>query len=273
VQRVKADFLIPESDGKLHFAGAPFSGLAYYVSPGHVLERIVEFSDGVAAGPSRDWLDLPPDGLRVDEESLFVAEDYGSAVFEDRTFTGIAYAFTADGRCYSETEFLGGHETETSLREWYETGEPKALIGGGEATSWLPNGRLRAKGVGVDVLLSLNTRDDGRLSSLVLYDRRLLDLETLRSLTPTDDFMMVGAAIDTEVLRALHNRTPIGTIRKLRLAETGVDRNAVEVLASFENLNELWLDRNPGLGLEDAREIELRRPGCAVHIELPAKGD
>jgi hypothetical protein len=268
MQRVRADFLVPGEDGKLRHGEAPFSGLAYQIGEDGVLSGIVAVEEGVITGPSTDWLALPEGGLRVDWASLEMREDYGPRLFRDRPFTGIAYYFTERGFCGAEMELKDGYPTEVSEREWYETGQPKVLIGGGEYMSWFPDGRLERRGMGGVQVYGLNIQDDGRLRGLVLEDATFLNLEILRRLTPTEDFMMLGAAIDADLLRFLRDQTEIGAVQKLRLVKTGIDAGGVGVLASFKNLVEIWLDRNPGLGPQEARQIEQRRPGCVVHVEI-----
>lgn len=268
MQRVRADVLVQGEDGKLRYGEAPFSGLAYRVGEDGVVGGIVVVDGGAITGPSTDWLPLPEGGQRVDAASLEMAEDYGPQLFSGKPLTGVAHHFTPSGVCVAEVEHEGGYATEVSEREWYETGQPKVLIGGGEYTSWFQDGRLQRRGMGGKLVYALNTRDDGRLMGLVLEDASFLDLEVAGRLSPVDDFMLLGAAIDTTILRTLRDRTGIGAVPRLRLVKTGVDSGGVEVLASFPNLLEIWLDRNPGLGPREAREIELRRRGCVVHVEV-----
>lgn len=268
MQRVRANVLVQGDDGKLRHGETPFTGLSYRVGDDGVLSGIVVVDGGTITGPSTDWLALPEGGLRVDAASLEIVEDYGPQLFSGKPLTGIAYHFTPSGLCVAEVAHEGGYPTEVSERKWYETGQPKVLIGGGEYTSWFRDGCLERRGMGGKLVYALNTRDDGRLLGLVLEDASFLDLEVAGRLSPVEDFMLLGAAIDTAILRVLRDRTGIGAVPKLRLVRTGVGKDGVGVLASFANLGEIWLDGNPGLGLREAREIEMRRRGCVVHVEV-----
>lgn len=212
-------------------------------------------SEGVITGPSPDWLPLPEGGLRVNSALLEMPEDYGPRLFQGRPFTGVAYAFTRNGYCTSEVEYAGGFATEVSERRWYVSGQPKMHVDGGEYTSWFPDGRIQRRGLKGELVYGLNTRDDGHLRELVLRDASFLDMEILSALTPTEEFQMLGGAVDTAMLHTLREQTDIGAVPRLRLVQTRVGAEGVEILAAFKNLREVWFDGNPGL--------DSRRPGSS----------
>lgn len=271
MQRLRAGFLIRGVDGRLRHGKALFSGLAYSLRHDGTLEGLMAASEGVITGPSSDWLPLPDGGLRVNSALLEMPEDYGPRLFQGKPFTGIAYAFTRSGYCTSEIEYAGGFATEVSERRWYVSGQPKMRVDGGEYTSWFPDGRVQRRGSKGELVYGLNTRDDGHLRELVLRDARFLDMETLSALTPTEEFQMLGGAVDTAMLHTLREQTDIGAVPRLRLVQTRVGAEGVEILAAFKNLREVWFDGNPGLGLQEARKLERLRPSCvAHHVDLDA---
>ncbi|MCU1738048.1 MULTISPECIES: hypothetical protein [Pseudomonas] len=266
--RIRADFLTRDEAGKFLFEGTAFSGLAYRVGEDSVLTEIVSVDAGLVEGPSADWLTLPAGGKRVERRSLKMDEDYGPELYQGLAFTGIAYSFTASGRCFAELEYLNGFVSDENRREWYASGEPKALAAGDETTTWFENGRLMSKQIGDDETYGVRIGRDGCWWGLVLLDGALLDLDQLGGLTSAEEMLLAGAAITSQVLVKLKALTTISTCRRLRLFETGIDATAVDVLVSFGQLEEIWLDRNPGLGPEAARQLELRKPGCVVHVEV-----
>ncbi len=262
---MRAGFLVQGEDGRLHHGKNPFSGVAYHTATDGTLNAAVAILEGVIAGPSSDWLSLPDEGQRVDSAALELPEDYGPRLFRGKPFTGVAYAFTRNGYCTSEIEYAGGFATEVSERRWYVTGQPKMYVDGGEYMSWFSDGRIQRRGQRGELVYGLTTRDDGHLRELVLRDARFLDLETLSAMPATEEFQLVGAAIDTDLLRTLQTRTDIGAVRKLRLVQTRVGADGLDILARFEHLREVWFDGNPSLGLQEARRLERLRPGCAAH--------
>ncbi len=266
MQRLRTGFLVQGADGRLRHGQARFSGVAYRMGRDGTLDALVAVDEGVPVGASTDWLALPEDGLRVDSAALELPGDYGPRLYQGRPFTGLAYTFTRTGYCTSEVEYAGGFATEVCERRWYVTGQPRVHVDGGEYTAWFPDGRIQHRGCRGELVYGLITRDDGHLRELVLRDARFLDLGLLCTLTLTDAFQLLGAGVDTALLRTLQARTGLGGIRTLRLVQTRLGADGVDVLATFANLQEVWFDGNPGLGAREARRLEQLRPGCVAHF-------
>lgn len=259
--------LITRSDGRTGRFGEPFSGLVYGVDDDGIVGPIFEVNDGVVTGERDDWIAIPERGLRVDRSSLDIEEDYGPMLFGGAPFTGAAYYFEDSGACTAEVAYADGQATEVSQRAWYESGAPRELVGGGEYTSWFEDGRLQRRAVRGTVLYNLILRDDGRLGGILVADPRLFDLEAVRRLPFADELFLIGRAIDDALLRTLRDHTGLDAVPRLRLIKTSVGPAGLEVLASLAGLAALWLVKNPALRIEDAEQLQARRPGCAVHVE------
>jgi len=266
--RVRSSYLVPDEASRLRYREAPFSGLAYDVGDDGVLRAIAAVEGGRITGESSDWIELPAGGVRVDWELLEQPEDYGPQLFLGAPFTGVAYFFERSGACVAEVEHVHGYATEVSQREWYEEGEPREVIGGGEYTSWFQDGRLKRRATGGVVVYNLITRDDdGRLAGIVLRDPSLFDLAAVSAMTLSDDLMLLGGGVDSALLRDLRDHGGLSATRRLRLIETGIGPEGVGVIASLGNLAELWLEDNPRFGPAEARQVEALRPDCKVHLE------
>lgn len=280
MRRVNWSALTPDADGRLRYPGGtitdpegvrryrgvPFSGLAYRVEDG-VVESIAVVQEGVVSGVSDDWIDVPEGGLRVDADLLDEEEDYGPLLFKGAALTGAAYDFAASGACIEEVEYVDGRATETSQRAWYESGAPREVIGEGVYTSWFQDGRLQRRAEKGTLLFNLILRDDGRLGGIFVAEPGFFDVDTVRRIPFSDEVLLIGKAMDAEVLRSLHDHTGLRAVPRLRLIETSVGPTGVDLLVSFLGLVELWLVNNLALGPQDAEQIRRRRPECVVHFE------
>jgi len=72
---------------------------------------------------------------------------------------------------------------------------------------------------------------------------------------------------DTDVLRALRRHTKLDDVATVTFVKTSLEASAIGVIASLAGLATVRLERNPGLHLEDARELRRRRPGVAVELD------
>jgi hypothetical protein len=265
--RVRSSALVVDDQGHLRFAGELFSGLAYRAEADGGVPAIDIIEGGRARGISDDWLDLPEGGARVDRSSLQAAGDYGPYLWHGAPVTGVVYTFDRAGPCLVEELYRDGLPTDDAMRAWYRTGALKQLVRGEEGSAWFEDGRLQAKGADDTTLLNLIVHEDGRLGGLTLADATLLDLAATAQLPLADELFLIGPAIDTALLTALRDRTALAAVPRLRLIETSAGPEVVDLLVTFEGLQELWLRQNPGLQLADAERLRALRPGCVVHFE------
>ena len=262
--RVRASALAPGEYARLEYQDAPFSGLVYDVREDGIVTAITAVADGTATDPSFDWLPLPENGIRVDSSFIGEREDYGPELFQNSPVTGVVYFFAPSGACTAEVEFKDGHFTDASLRRWYENGAPRQITGDGESASWAADGRLLSRAIAGNLVYNLIVRDNGWLDGLVLRDKALFDLETIRAFPTSEDFMLLGRAVDSELLGLARSRTTIGEASYLRLIETLIGPEGIEEILAFHRLSRLDIKRNPRLGAEEAEAIRSRRPGLEV---------
>lgn len=267
MRRVRSDSLSTDHDGRLVSAGAPYTGLAYLVDEDGVVREIQTVEDGMVTGLSRDWLELTI-GERLDRSSLELEDAYGPLVRRGEPVDGVVYFFNRAGACILEEAYEGGQPTdEIALREWYPSGAPKARRRVDDGEAWFEDGRLQARMVDGNTVFNLVVRDDGSLGGIVLSDATLFDVTAVRGMAYADELLLTGEAIDSGLLRTLRNDTPLGTVPLLRLSDTAVGPEAVEILASLAGLKELWLSENRSLDPRHAEELRTRRPDCIVHYE------
>jgi hypothetical protein len=79
--------------------------------------------------------------------------------------------------------------------------------------------------------------------------------------------ILLGKGIDAALLRALVDEMKLASVPRLRLIQTALEAEAIDLLASLPGSRELWLVKNPGLGVHEAGALRARRLDCVVHHE------
>ena len=270
MRRVRSSALTTDDEGRSCHAGAPFSGLAYRVDDEGVVREIQVLVQGAVTGVSDDWLELG-EGERLDRESLDLEDAYGPLLRRGAKVDGVVYFFDPRGACLLEETYSAGQPTDTARREWYPSGAPKALVRGADGWAWFEDGRLRARAVDGRTLLNLVVREDGGLGGIVLHDPDLFDMGTVRPMAVSKELLLTGHGIDDRLLGALRDETKLGAVTRLRLIDTAVGPEGVEILVSLPGLREVWLAKNRSLGPGQSEELRARRPDCLVHHEEAGK--
>ncbi len=269
MQRVRSSVLTKNREDLWCLQDKPFSGLVYNITDNGLIQEVQVMQQGVNTGTTNDWLDLPNGGLRVDATHLQVEEDYGPMLFRGAPFTGIGYFFDGENHCVLEEAYQAGHPSDTARRRWYASGAWQLQLQGNDGVGWFEDGRLQYKGAGDAVFLNLVTRDDGRLGAIVLFDHNLFDVTTIQQLTYSDELLLIGPAINTELLRTLRDHTTLRSVPQLQLIDSSVGPEGIDVLVSLDGLKDLTLTNNPFLLAEHVQQIRERRPDCTVHYEQP----
>ena len=265
--RVRWSALAADEAGRLCFQGRPFTGLAYRVDDDGIVQALERIDQGHRSGPSDDWLALPDDGQRLDLSYLAMAGDYGPYLWRGAQVTGVVYTFHREGPCLVEEAYRGGQPTDEARRAWYPSGAPQQLVQGQDGTAWFEDGGLQSKGTGETTLLNLVVRDDGRLGAINVGDAALLDLAAIARMPLSDEVFLIGNGIDTAQLVALRQATALAAVPRLRLSETAVGPEVIEVLAAFQGLQLLGLRKNAGLRPEDAARLTSLRPDVRVEYQ------
>jgi hypothetical protein len=267
MQRVRWSALAADEAGRLCLGGQPFTGLAYRVDEEGIVQALERIDAGRRTGPSDDWLALPADGRRLDLSHLAMAGDYGPYLWRGAPVTGVVYTFHREGPCLVEEAYRDGQPTDEARRAWYPSGAPQQLVQGQDGTAWFEDGGLQSKGSGETTLLNLVLRDDGRLGAINVGDARLLDLAAIARMPLSDEVFLIGLGIDTPVLVALRQATALAAVPRLRLSETAVGPEAIDVLAAFQGLRMLGLRQNAALRPEDAGRLTALRPDVRVEYQ------
>ena len=266
-QRVRLNSLATDEAGRLCFRGQPFTGMAYRVDDDGIVQALECVDAGQRTGPSDDWLALPADGRRLDLSHLDMAGDYGPYLWRGVPVTGVVYTFHRDGPCLVEEAYREGQPTDEARRAWYPSGVPRQLVQGQDGAAWFEDGGLQSKGSGETTLLNLVLRDDGRLGAINVGDAALLDLAAVARMALSDEVFLIGPGIDTPVLMALRQTTPLAAVPRLRLSETAVGPESIDVLAAFQGLKVLGLRQNAALRPEDAERLTALRPDVRVEYQ------
>lgn len=269
VRRVHSSVLLPDDQGRARWGGEPFTGLAYRVDKEGIVRELQVFEEGVLTGLSDDWLDVG-EGQRLDRAGLDLEDAYGPFLRGGAPVDGVVYFFGPGGACVQEEAYAAGQPTEAARREWYPSGAPKSLLRGAEGWAWFEDGRLRTKAVNGKTLLNLVERE-GALAGIVVEDAGLLDMTTVQPKTLSKDLLLVGHGIDDRVLQTLRDETKLGAVPCLRLRDTAVGPEGIEIVASLPALREVWLVKNRSLGARQAEDLTARRPDCVVHYQEAGK--
>ena len=267
-RRVRSSVLTPSAGDRSLLAGTPFSGLAYKVEDNGIVREIRVFEDGAMTGVSDDWVDSGGNA-RLDRAVLDLAGDYGPLVRGDEPVTGIVYFFDGPGNCVVEEAYADGFPADTARRGWYASGAPEALLQGPEGWAWFEDGRLKARVVDEESVLSLIEQEDGALRGIALVDKTLLDIASVRLMIPADEVLLIGPGIDADILRALREETRLVAAHRLWLTDTSLGPNDLELIASLDGVKDLWLARNASLGPAEAEALRSRRNDWTVHYEAP----
>jgi hypothetical protein len=265
--RVRWNGLATDEQSRLCFRGQLFAGLAYHVDDDGIVHALERIDEGQRAGPSDDWLALPDEGLRLDLSHMEMAGDYGPYLWRGAPVTGVVYTFDREGRCLVEEAYRDGHPADEARRAWYSSGAAQQLVQGQDGTAWFEDGGLRSKGSGETTLLNLVLRDDGCLGAINVGDASLLDLATIARMPLSDEVFLIGSGIDTARLVALSQATALAGVRRLRLSETAVGGEAIDVLAAFQGLTVLGLRKNAALRPQDAERLTALRPDVRVEYQ------
>ncbi len=250
--RIRSDSLTREKE-MFYYKDQVFSGLAYHVDDEGTLEDVSIIEDGVITGTSDDLLTMPDTGLRIDDDFLEQFEDYGPFIFQDVNFTGVSYLFEEEGQCGAEMLYVDGCESADGERTWYLTGEPKSSLANGVHKEWFIDGSLQMQSTLEGIVYNLLLTEDGQyLSSLVIEQDNLINLESIGLFKLGSTLALMGQAIDTAFVRALHDRLDLSSLNHLTIDETSVDRSFLEMIQTFNNLSVIKLKNNDALNRTDA---------------------
>lgn len=282
MMRLRLSILTKGEGGRVFLGPSAYTGLAYHVNEGGVVQTVEVFRDGLSAGPSEDCFELPLDGLRVDSSFLEVTEEGGPLLWQNEPFNGISYYFDDSGHCIEEELVENGEAV--SGRGYFPSGERQYESNGADCLHWLEDGRIGAKDYQGLTVFRLTLNDAGELNWLVLRDASALDLAVLYSLHLATDFKISGQGADSRVLRAIAEHPDFPTVGQLRLVSTDVEGDdLVNVLRhrrlypsgrSGVDIQGLELLGNPGVRSEDAARLATLWPACEVAFKptQPRKG-
>lgn len=276
---------LTKQDGSFFYNGSPFSGVAFAMSDGEMVNAI-EILEGIETGKYSPPLLPAPDCRVVDMELLDPEDEDDYEPFlclEGERFSGLALEFDGDF-CTGELLYVRGWPQ--SQYTYYRTGQPESveLVEDdlSQTCQWHENGQLRKYKVASRSSFSFNMelREDGCLSVLgmdgdcfnqanQMADRLVVpapDADSFMDGLKSAEFLSLsGDSITDDEFGKLALSGALDQTERISLFQTGVSIAGLSLLKANRRLSKLTIESTT-VSLDAARSFKLDMPAC--HVEL-----
>lgn len=275
---------LKEEEGKFFYKGDLFSGIAFAMSDGEMVNAI-KISEGVEIGEYFPKLS-PASDCRVIDIELLLPEDEDDyepfLCLDGQRFSGIALEF--DGAfCTGELLYVRGWSD--SQFTYYETGRLESIElvedGFSQIYQWYESGQLKKYKVASRNSFSfdLEFKEDGSLSVLGIegdyFNQVKLMADKLAVPPLNESFMddlksaeflsLSGYSITDKFFRRLTFLGMLERTENISLFQTAVTKEGLSLLKESRKLNKLTINSTI-INLDDVKLFKFDKPSCYVEL-------